>query len=356
MKEIHNKKILIFGGSGSLGVHLINKFCVKNNILVYSRDEAKHWALKNKLKNQNVNFIVGDIRDKNRISQCILRYNPHIIIIASALKHVDICEMSPSESLLTNTIGPQNIADLAEEIGNLDGSDLESVLMVSTDKACAPINVYGACKNLAEKIVLEKSRHSNKVKFLAVRYGNVLESRGSILPLFHYQGMHEDFIKVTRSDMTRFVMTLPESVELINRTLINAKTGELFIPKLKSMRIIDLASIFSDIYKKPIKETGLRAGEKIHESLINETESLRQTEGKEDYIIKPVFENVIYNEEPIDYNSGLKESLITKAELFNFLDNLKMLNKNIDRFEEAESGKYPLIRKTSLKQIDKMTK
>ena len=355
MENITDKRILIFGGSGSLGIHLINKFQNNNDLLIYSRDEAKHWALKNKLKSSSLSFVVGDIRDRLRIKQSIARYNPNIIIIASALKHVDICESSPGESLLTNTLGPQNVADLAEELGQLKSSQLESVLMVSTDKACAPINVYGACKNLAEKIVLEKSRHSTKTKFLSVRYGNVLESRGSILPLFHYQGMHEDFIKVTHSKMTRFVMTLPDSVELINRALIKAKSGDLFIPKLKSMRITDLASIFSEIYNKPIQETGLRAGEKIHESLINETESLRQTKNGQDFVIKPIFENIIYNKNPSDYNSGLEENLIKKQELFTYLSKLGMLHKNIDRFEEAESGKYPLTRKIPLKKIDEMT-
>ena len=146
--------------------------------------------------------------------------------------------------------------------------------MVSTDKACSPINVYGMCKSLAERIVLEKSRNSN-VTFCATRYGNVLESRGSIIPLFLYQAKNKKEFTITHKKMTRFLMTLDDSVDLIVDALNYAQHGDTFVPNLASMKIMDLAEIFSSIYNKPIKVTGIRVGEKLHESLINETESLR---------------------------------------------------------------------------------
>lgn len=349
IRFMRNKKILIFGGSGSLGCALINELVEENDLLVYSRDEAKHWALKNKFNHESLRFHVGDIRDLGRVESCINNYNPHIIIIASALKHVDVCEKAPSESVLTNIIGPQNVADSSERASKRLENRLETVLMVSTDKACSPINVYGLCKGLAEKIVLEKSRRGSEVKFLAVRYGNVLESRGSIIPLFHYQGLYNEQITITHPSMTRFLMTLPESVGLIQRALIYGSSGETFIPKLKAMKIEDLANIFSKLYNKSIKEVGLRVGEKIHESLVNDTEALRMIEGKEDYIIKSIFDDTIFNNTPCDYNSGLKSSLVSEKELYAHLNSLGMLEKNIDKFEEAEGAKYSAIRKTNLR-------
>jgi FlaA1/EpsC-like NDP-sugar epimerase len=174
---------------------------------------------------------------------------------------------------------------------------------VSTDKACAPINVYGMCKAISERVVLEKARHFDKVKFVVVRYGNVLESRGSIVPLFKYQSENSDAITITRKDMTRFLMTLDDSVDLIFNAIIHGKSGDTWIPKLKSMRINDLAKIFSNISGKPIREIGVRSGEKIHELLVNDTESLRTLVLDDFYIIKSAIENKVYNKDTFEYGS-----------------------------------------------------
>ena len=339
-----NNKIVIFGGSGSLGSYLIDTLVNDNEIVVYSRDEAKHWALKNKFANNNLSFFIGDARDFNRVNDCIKKTEPNIVIIASALKHVDVCENSPSESILTNVIGPKNITDAC-----FGKRFIDTVLMVSTDKACSPINTYGLSKGLAEKYVLEKSRYDSGSKYIAVRYGNVLESRGSIIPLFHYQGMFKSKITITDPTMTRFIMTLPESVSLIIRALKNAKNGEMFIPRIKSMMIKDLSSIFSDLYNKPVKEIGVRVGEKIHEYLVNETESARTIKEEEDFIIKSIFDKKIYNKNFYDFNSGMEDLILKKEDLRVYLEKLGMLEKNIDKFEEAEGSKYAAIRKTDLK-------
>ncbi len=323
---MNNKKILIFGGSGSLGTSLINKLVDQNEILIYSRDESKQWEIKNRIKNKNLSMVIGDIRDYIRVKEEISKFKPHVIMIAAALKHVDVCENFPKESVLTNINGTQNVVDAV--IDKLDFlPNLETVLFVSTDKACSPINVYGMCKAISERSVIEKQQCCDTVKFLVVRYGNVLQSRGSIIPLFMYQAKNKPCFTITRSDMTRFLMTLDESVSLILNAIQNGKSGETWIPKIRSMKIKDLADMFSEIYNKPIKEIGIRSGEKIHEYLINETESLRTVMAKDCYIIKSIYENKIYNEDPYDYNSSVDN--IKYDDLFRYL-------KDLGVFEEGK--------------------
>ena len=326
-----NKKIIIFGGSGSLGQTLLKKLYKYNKILVFSRDEAKHWTIKNKFNSDNLLFSVGDIRDKNRVEEILVRFNPNIIIIASALKHVDICELSPYESIKTNILGITNIVDVVESKLK-DLTDLETVLMVSTDKACSPINVYGMCKSISERVVLEKSRHVPGVKFVATRYGNVLETRGSIVPLFMYQAKNNDFVTLTREDMTRFVMTLEDSVDLILNCIENSQTGETYIPKLKAMRIIDIAEIFAERYDKKIKVIGIRSGEKIHEDLINETESLRTVDMGDVFVVKPIYETKIYNDQVFRYDSS---ETLTKLELIEYFKSIDLFDKNVDDFNQT---------------------
>ena len=275
MKSIRDKRILIIGGTGSLGKTLIRRLIKDNKVCVFSRDESKHWTIRNEMSHKNLTFFVGDVRDKSRCLESILTFKPSHIILAAALKHVDVCENSPLESLKTNTLGVNNIVDIVKENESIQ-SFVESVLMVSTDKACSPINVYGMCKSIAERIVTSASSLPISTKFIAVRYGNVLESRGSIIPLFKYQSENCDNITITDDRMTRFVMTLDESVDLITTAINNGKSGETWVPKLPSMRIKDLAKIFSRLSNnKPILSIGIKPGEKLHEDLINFSESMR---------------------------------------------------------------------------------
>ena len=326
-----NKKIMIIGGSGSLGMALIKRLGSENDLSILSRDESKHWALKNKFKGLNLDLRVSDIRDKDRMGKAISRINPNIIIIAAALKHVDVCELSPEESISTNLQGVSNVVSIIEE-NYSTLTDLETVLMVSTDKACSPINVYGMCKSISERIVLEKSRHMRRVKFVATRYGNVLETRGSIVPLFMHQAKNNEFITVTREDMTRFIMTLEDSVDLIVECIKNASTGETYIPKLKAMKIIDLAKIFAQKYDKKIKICGIRSGEKIHEDLINETESLRTIDSGDIFVIKPIYEAKVYNDEVFVYNSS---NTLSEGELRSYLNSINLFTKDPDDFAQT---------------------
>ena len=286
-------RYLIFGGTGSLGKKLIERLLPQHSVAVYSRDEAKHWTIRNELAGSPLadrsraalKFFVGDIRDPFRVKDVIRQYAPEIIIIAAALKQVDTCELSPSESVMTNLMGTQNVINAVNDLSN---ARTTKVLFVSTDKACAPVNVYGMCKAISERVVVSQSQTSTApTKFICVRYGNVLESRGSIIPLFKYQAEHNEHLTVTDPEMTRFIMTLDDSVNLIQKALLAGQSGDTWIPKPVAMRIGDLADIFSKQSGKQIKVIGLRPGEKKHEDLINESESVRTQSVDAHFVIKP---------------------------------------------------------------------
>lgn len=328
-----NKTILIIGGTGSLGYKLCSQYITNNRIFVYSRDECKHWRMNIDFNsNKNLKFIIGDIRNKSKIQQSLCRINPEIIILAAAMKHIDKCEFETNECINTNIIGTQNVLDVIEN--NTNSLDkLESVCFISTDKACSPVNIYGMSKAISECLMIEKAsyfthhkRNSENIKFVCVRYGNVLNSRGSIIPTLHRIGKDDSYkeYKLTHNDMTRFVMTLQQSVDLIDHAILYAESGDIVIPKLVSCRIQDMIEIFSEKYKKPFTISGLRPGEKMLESLINHTQSMRIIKGKDEYIyIKPCWNTENDNPNIRDYNSTINP--INKTELQEFLNTLDLL-------------------------------
>ena len=215
--DISNKKILLIGGSGSLGNAFIKKHIENNEIYVYSRDECKHWTMQLQYNNHpNLKFIIGNVCDKDKMQQTVLRHNFHLIINAAAMKHIDKCEFESNECLNTNIVGPQNLVNLIENFKN-DLTNLECCCFISTDKACSPVNIYGMSKAISESLFVEKSKYIDNIKFVSVRYGNVLNSRGSIIPMLHELGKNPDVshFKLTDDRMTRFVMTLEQSVMLI---------------------------------------------------------------------------------------------------------------------------------------------
>ena len=280
-----NKKILIIGGTGSLGIELTNRLLNNNNIYLLSRDESKHWNLSIEYQNNpTLNFIIGDIANKEKIQETLVRYNFEIIILAAAMKHVDRCEYSISDCMNTNLLGTKNVLDCIE-INKNQLTNLETVCFISTDKACSPINVYGMTKALSESMMIEKSKFIHDIKFITVRYGNVLNSRGSIIPTLHKIGKDKSISNytLTHSDMTRFIMTLKESVDLILYAINNGDSGDIVVPKLKSCNIKDLIQIFSKHYSKPVFLGKLRHGEKIKEFLINNNQLLRTIETKNYY-------------------------------------------------------------------------
>lgn len=321
---IKNKHIFIYGGSGSLGLCLIDRYIDNNYIINFSRDECKHWSMELKYKDKNLKNIIGNINDYNRVENSLLRENPNIIIIAAAMKHIDKCEYASSESLNTNLLGIQNILESIEKNQHYL-TNLETIVFVSTDKACSPINIYGICKALSEKLVIEKSYYLPKFKFVCTRYGNVLNSRGSIIPILHEIGKNEDKYEfcLTHEKMTRFIMTLEESVDLIEYAILDGENGDIIIPKLRAMYVKDLFQIFGDLYNKPIKLIGLRVGEKMSESLINETQSARTNENAKYYHIKSNYNNKILNNNFYEYNSN--QNLMNIEDLNKYLKLKKLI-------------------------------
>lgn len=319
VKPITKKIILIIGGSGSLGNALIKKYIDDNIIYVYSRDECKHWKMSMLYKSDNLKFIIGCIRDYNRLESCILSVKPNIIIITAALKHIDRCEYAVNECYLTNFVGPNNVFECVEKHQSLLTPKLETVVFVSTDKACNPVNTYGICKALSEKACVEKSITCKDIKFVTVRYGNVLNSRGSIIPILHEKGKNPQYkeFTLTHPDMTRFVMTLEQSVELIEHSILQAESGDIVVSPLMSMKLLDLFEIFSTHYNKPIVITGVRSGEKMLETLINTTQSSSMIIKNEFYYIKPYYKGLFTPKVIKEYNSDI--NTINKQQLYDFL-------------------------------------
>ena len=306
---IKNKKILIIGGTGALGRTLVNRYYQKNDVIVLSRDEHKHYFLKKDYP--NVHSIIGDVKDKSSIKNSLLRFKPHIVINAAALKHVPICEDDPFESVKTNIIGHQNVIESVTEVGNI-----ETLIFVSTDKACNPINTYGMCKSISEKLYIEYAKQKGVPKVVLVRYGNVLESTGSVIPFF--KGLLEsgsNHLPITHKDMTRFLLTLEEATELIDWAYESDNShGKIAVPKIKALKVTDIADVLVKHYKvrKNYKFIGIRRGEKLHEEMISKEEWMR-TEEHENFLIG----NEYIRDEQKSYNSF--DSLMDSSEAFDFL-------------------------------------
>jgi UDP-glucose 4-epimerase len=344
-------KYLIVGGTGSLGKKLIERLVVHHHVVVYSRDEAKHWTIKNEMAQhaKKLEFFVGDIRNKQRLADCLRQCKPNYVIVAAALKQVDTCELAPDESLATNVIGTQNVIEVVNEAMSVADNfhpqnRIQAVLFVSTDKACSPVNVYGMCKAMSERVVTSQARTGvPSIKYLCVRYGNVLESRGSIIPLFKYQMESSDSLTVTDPNMTRFLMTLDDSVDLITYAIKNGVSGETWIPRLQSMKIGDLAEIFSSISKKPIKYVGVRPGEKQHEDLVNDSESCRTRSTTNHYIIDPAY--TPGSNPSFKYSSN--DDVMTKQQLLSYLTKLGILNWSLDMFKGRSIEELPITGSSS---------
>jgi UDP-glucose 4-epimerase len=333
----------VFGGTGSLGRALVRRLGASNKLLLFSRDEAKHWTLRNQLgaNNGNISFAVGDIRDLARVEEALLRFQPTVIIIAAALKQVDTCELAPNESIQTNILGVRNVVDAVRRHSDRL-KDLAAVLMVSTDKACAPTNVYGMCKAIAERLVTSQCLAFDRPRFVAVRYGNVLQSRGSIIPLFRWQAQNGQPLTVTHRDMTRFVMTLDESIDLIAAAVTSAASGEMWLPRLKAMRIIDLAEIFARRYGAKIEIIGMRPGEKLHEELVSDAESVRVTFDGRYFRMAPPHSPVAPGAEIFSHRSD--DDLLDRDVLADYLGSLGIFESSLDDYvgREIEEISPPL--------------
>lgn len=285
MKNIFtNKVVLITGGTGFLGRALtteILKYKPKS-IRLYSRDEYKHYQIQEIFNhNPKLRNFIGDVRDYKRLRKAMKGVN--IVIHAAALKRIDIIEYNVEEAIRTNIMGTLNVVDACIE------NNVKIAVMISSDKACEPVNTYGACKFVGERIFTESNFNKGNAKtvFTCVRYGNVLESTGSVIPFFINKIKNKKIIPLTDEKMTRFIITPKQSVDLIFKAIRYSSGGEIFVPKLPSFKIIDLISVLKDYYKSnnKIDIIGLRPGEKIHELMINESESPRTYKFKDMFII-----------------------------------------------------------------------
>ncbi len=280
----NNKIILITGGTGTFGSsllsYIINNYKPKK-IIIFSRDEFKQFHLAEKLKHHKnfnkIRFFLGDVRDYERL--LIAFKNVDFVIHAAALKYVDIAEYNPIEFVKTNILGSQNISLAAIETG------VKKVILLSTDKAVNPVNLYGSTKLVAEKLISASNNYSTKgkTKLSVVRYGNVFNSRGSVIPKFLSLKNSNKNLPVTDKNMTRFFLTVQNSIKFVINCLDIMQGGEIFIPKCKTIKIVDLAKAISK--KSKISKVGIRPGEKINESLISRDESAYVIEFKNFYCL-----------------------------------------------------------------------
>ncbi len=282
----NSKNILITGGTGSFGVSLIKKL-VKSykprRIIIYSRDELKQFELSNQLKNlktKSLRFLIGDVRDKERLNLALNGVD--YVFHAAALKQVPAAEYNPMECIKTNIIGANNIIECA--INN----NVKKVIALSTDKAANPINLYGASKLASDKLFVAANNlvGSSELRFSVVRYGNVVGSRGSVVHEFNKKINNGDkFLPITHKDMTRFWITLDQGIDFSIQSMKLMKGGEIFVPKLPSIKVTDLAISFRENIK--FKFIGIRPGEKIHEIMCPSDDSHRTIEFKKYFVITP---------------------------------------------------------------------
>jgi UDP-N-acetylglucosamine 4,6-dehydratase len=272
MDIFKNKTVVIFGGTGSFGQAFLNKILksLVREIRIFSRDEKKQEDLRNKIKSKKVKFYIGDIRDKDSVFESTK--NVDYAFHAAALKQVPSCEFYPLEAIKTNILGTQNIIDCCID------NEIKKLVCLSTDKAVYPVNAMGMTKALMEKISISRSRNikKNKTQIMITRYGNVLFSRGSVLPLLIKQIINKEFITVTDPTMTRFLMSLNQAINLVLFALKYGKNGNIYIPKTPATTIKILVDSLLSIYNYPrskIKIIGTRHGEKNHETLMSREES-----------------------------------------------------------------------------------
>jgi len=301
MNELEGKRVLVTGGTGSLGRVLVRRLLSgeigePEKVTVFSRDETKQHYMRLKYKERRVateeiiykgsqerlSFRIGDVRDYASVAAAVR--DADVIFNAAALKQVPTCEYFPGEAVATNVLGAANIVRAIRE----NEAPVEAVVGISTDKACKPINVMGMTKALQERIFLGSNLDCPGTRFICVRYGNVISSRGSVIPLFQDQVRSGGPVTITLGEMTRFLLTLDQAVNTIFSAIRDALPGETYIPKVRSARMLDVAKVIMGSADIPIRYTGIRPGEKVHEILVSEEECHRTTERNGFYVIEPI--------------------------------------------------------------------
>ena len=272
---------MITGGTGSFGKKFTEILLSEHDpesVRIYSRGELLQMEMQNRFDDSRLRFLIGDVRDRDRLYRAASGVD--IIVHAAALKHVPACEYNPIEAVRTNVEGSVNVIDAA-----IDNS-VEKIMAISTDKAVHPVNLYGATKMVAEKLFTQGNAYTGwaKTRFSCIRYGNVIGSRGSVIPLFKEQKKN-GVITITDDRMTRFWITLEQGVRFVMDCIARMKGGETFVPKIPSMKVIDLANVIAPDAKK--KVIGIRSGEKLHEILLTEDEARHTKEFDNYFVIEP---------------------------------------------------------------------
>ena len=298
---LHGKRVLVTGGTGSMGRTFVHRALsgahgTPKKVIVFSRDEAKQHDMRmgylhraaatdevifNNFRNV-LEFRIGDVRDYGDV--CSALKETDIAINAAALKQVPTCEYFPAQAILTNCLGAQNIVRAIGE----NGYPVETVVGISTDKACKPVNVMGMTKSLQERILVAANVLVRRTRFICVRYGNVLASRGSVIPLFHDQIRNGGPLTVTHPKMTRFLLSLEEAVDTVLAALRGARAGETFIPRAPAASVMNIAKALIGDRRIPIRITGIRPGEKLHEVLVSEEEVHHCVKRGDYYVIRPM--------------------------------------------------------------------
>lgn len=329
-----DKNVVVTGGTGSLGKVLVRRLLTGElglpaKISVFSRDEAKQHDMRLAYLHRTVatdeviyhnfeqllQFRIGDVRDIHSVST-VLR-DADVVFNAAALKQVPSCEYFPYEAVETNILGAENIVRAIRE----HALPVETVVGVSTDKACKPVNVMGMTKAIQERVFVRANLDCVKTRFICVRYGNVLASRGSVIPLFHEQISHGGPVTITTTEMTRFLLSLDQAVDTIFAAMKHANPGETYIPRVPSARVIDIAEAL--IGDRPIKTriTGIRPGEKVHEILVSEEEAHRTAARGDYYAIVPMLPELatVKVERPLEKEYSSNDLLMTRRELAELL-------------------------------------
>jgi UDP-N-acetylglucosamine 4,6-dehydratase len=277
-----NSTILVTGGTGSFGkkfIQIVQRELKPKKLIVFSRDELKQHEMRvGGYDAPNMRFFIGDVRDADRLRRAF--HGVDLVVHAAALKQVPACEYNPMEAIMTNVNGAKNVIDAAIDAG------VKKVVALSTDKAVNPVNLYGATKLCAEKLFVQSNAYGGNdgTRFCCVRYGNVVGSRGSVIPVFNEQRKN-GVITITDPRMTRFWITLEQGVRLVIRAAESMMGGEVFVPKIPSMNIMDLAKAIAP--ECTIRYTGIRPGEKLHEQLISEDEARQTIDLPDVYIVEP---------------------------------------------------------------------
>ena len=338
---LKDKRVVVTGGTGSLGKVLVKRLLggemgLPSEITIFSRDEAKQHAMRLAFQHKRtatdeiiyhnferlLRFRIGDVRDPHSVATALR--DADVVFNAAALKQVPSCEYFPFEAVQTNIVGAENIVRAIRE----HKLEVETVVGVSTDKACKPVNVMGMTKAVQERLFVHANLEGGPTRFVCVRYGNVLASRGSVIPLFHEQIRRGGPVTITTTDMTRFLLSLEQAVDTVFAAVRTARRGETYIPRVPSARVTDVAAALIGERKIETQVTGIRPGEKVHEILVSEEEAYRTVARDDYYVIRPMLPELLGDDETgetlgREYSSS--DDLMTREQVVELLEKHELM-------------------------------